>query len=96
MRELEVPNTAKIDEDAFEILRVWIANQQQHVSIRIGVWNDPMIWGMMLADLARHLANAYNQQHGYSFDNTVNRIREGFDVELDSPTDFPSGGIVDN
>ena len=34
------------------MLRVWLAGEQQHVSIRVGVWDDPAGRGIMLADLA--------------------------------------------
>ncbi len=53
---LTIPEEAQKDKASFEVLRVWIANQAQHVSIRSGAWEDPFAWGIVLADLARHVA----------------------------------------
>ena len=59
--QLIVPGAAKADAQSFELLRVWVANKGQHVSLRGGVWNDPAAWGLMLADLARHIVNSYGK-----------------------------------
>src|SRR6266481_394763 len=60
---LDLPPAAQRDKTAFEVLRVWIAEQGQHVSIRSGAWEDPFAWGIVLADLARHIAHAPQLQH---------------------------------
>lgn len=96
MKELAIPEAAAKDTKSLEVLRVWLANHQQHVSLRFGIWNDPFAWGLFLCDMARHIANAYKQESGQDFDETLSRIRAGFDAEMDSPTDFPKGTIVDN
>src|SRR5690348_13029254 len=62
--QLLIPNAAAKDPESFELLRVWIANKGQHVSLRTGVWRDPSAWGILLADLARHVANSYEQEEG--------------------------------
>ena len=59
--QLRVPEPARTDAKSFELLRVWIAHQDQHISMRVGVWKEPEAWGMMLADLARHIAAAFEQ-----------------------------------
>ena len=59
--QLRVPEPARTDAKSFELLRVWIAHQDQHISLRVGVWKEPEHWGMMLADLARHIAAAFEQ-----------------------------------
>lgn len=91
--QLPVPAAARKDPNSFEILRVWIANKSQHVSLLADMWDDPAAWGILLADLARHVANAYHQQKGLDLDRTLGRIKAGLDVELGSPTDSPSGQI---
>jgi hypothetical protein len=75
--ELTVPTEAKRDPESFEILRVWIADKRQQVSLRSGVWPDPAAWGIMLADLARHVANAYYQESGFDRVKTLQRIKAG-------------------
>jgi hypothetical protein len=89
--QLDIPEPAKADPNSLELLRVWAANKQQYVSIRIGAWKDPAAWGLMLADLARHIVNAYEQDRGLDAGETLQRIKAGLDMELSSPTDKPTG-----
>jgi hypothetical protein len=91
--QLVIPEAAKIDEGSFELLRVWVANKAQHVSLRSAVWKDPAAWGIMLADLAKHVANSYEQEAGLDRARTLRRIKDAIDVELGSPTDEPSGQL---
>ena len=91
--ELLIPETAESDPNALEILRVWVANGGQHVSISTGVWEDPEAWGIVLADLAGHVANAYAQQAGLERQQTLDKIKDFFNRELDSPTDTPKGTV---
>ncbi|HEX4154242.1 MAG TPA: DUF5076 domain-containing protein [Acidobacteriaceae bacterium] len=92
---LDPPPAAGRDSAAFELLRVWIAEQGQHVSLRSGVWDDPFAWGIVLADLARHILNA-ESLHRKDLDKEVflNRMIEGFQAEIDSPTDEPDGELT--
>lgn len=92
-RELPIPGPAALDSGAIEILRVWAVGGKQHVSLAPGLWEDPASWGIMLVDLARHVARAYEQSRGTSRASTLQRLKEGFDAEWASPTDFPSGEI---
>ncbi len=62
-KSLSIPPVAQRDKASFEVLRVWIAEQGQHVSIRSGAWDDPFAWGIVLADLARHIALAHELQN---------------------------------
>ena len=92
---LDPPPAANRDKEAFELIRVWIAEQNQHVSLRPGVWQDGLYWGMMLADLAQHIVNA-EAMSNKSLDRRkfLERIREGFDTEMDAPTDEAEGEIT--
>jgi hypothetical protein len=90
--QLTISDAAKRDSKSFELLRVWIAENNQHVSLRAGVWEDPAAWGIMLADLAGHVANTYEQSEGRNRAETLQRIKAGFDAEMSSPTDPEAGG----
>ena len=84
---LEPPPLAS-DRDAVEILRVWAASTgDQQVALRTH-WSDPAAWGLMLVDIARHAARAY-ERDGRDPAETLARIRAGFDAEWSSPTDAP-------
>jgi hypothetical protein len=91
--QLLIPDAAKGDPKSFELLRVWIANKGQHVSLRVGVWNDPAAWGIMLADLAKHIANSYDKDEALDRLKTLQRIKAAFDVELAKATNDPTGRL---
>ena len=92
---LDPPPAASRDKASFELLRVWVAEQGQHVSLRSGAWEDPFAWGIVLADLARHIVNA-ESMHRKDLDTEAffNRMLEGFHAEIESPTDEPEGEIT--
>jgi hypothetical protein len=92
---LNIPPAAQRDKASFEVMRVWIANQAQHVSIRSGAWEDPFAWGIVLADLARHIALAHEMQDSkVDKDAFLERLLEGFYAEIDNPTDEPEGEVT--
>jgi hypothetical protein len=92
---LDPPPAAAKDPASFELLRVWVAEQGQHVSLRSGTWEDPFAWGIVLADLARHIVNAESMHRkGLDTDAFLERILEGFHAEIESPTDEPEGEIT--
>ena len=92
---LDPPPAATRDKASFELLRVLVAEQGQHVSLRSGTWEDPFAWGIVLADLARHIVHAESLQRKeldpVAF---MERMLEGFQAEIDSPTDEPEGEIT--
>ena len=92
---LDIPAAAQRDKASFEVMRVFIAEQGQHVSIQSGAWDDPFAWGIVLADLARHIALAHQMQNPKTDpDAFLERLLEGFQAEIDNPTDEPEGEIT--
>jgi hypothetical protein len=91
---LPIPAAASRDPRSLEVLRVWIANGEQHVALAFGMWEDPAAWGLLLADLARHIAEAHAQQdEQVDAEDFLEQIRAGLESELDAPTDEVSGNI---
>lgn len=93
--ELPIPPTAQSDGRAIELARVWAAGGKQHVSLATRLWNDPSAWGIMLVDLARHVANAYRQTQGLDPTDVLDRIKAGFDAEWSVATDKPEDGLLE-
>jgi hypothetical protein len=92
---LDIPPAAQRDKASFEVMRVWIAEQGQHVSIQSGAWEDPFAWGIVLADLARHIALAHQMQNPkVDQEAFLARLLEGFQAEIENPTDEPEGEIT--
>ncbi|SFS03819.1 protein of unknown function [Granulicella pectinivorans] len=93
-KSLAIPPAAQRDKASFEVMRVWIAEKGQHVSIQSGAWEDPFAWGIVLADLARHIANAHQMQDKkVDPEAFLERLLEGFQAEIDDPTDEPEGEV---
>jgi hypothetical protein len=85
-RELDVPPEAAGEENATEMIRVWIAQEQLRVSMLLGMWKDAEqsdiderdAWGELLADLTRHIANGMMKEYGWDYESTRDRIRTAF------------------
>ncbi len=84
-KQLAVPAVAAKDAASFELIRVWVAEQSQQISLRPGVWQDPAAWGVMLADLARNIVQVHvendEELDGAAF---VAALLEGFDTEIET------------
>jgi hypothetical protein len=89
--ELVIPTEAELDADAGELLRAWVVKGALHCSIKPTIWPDPGNWGILLADVARHVARAIQLHDGRLPTETVARITQVFNVEIETPTDKPDG-----
>jgi hypothetical protein len=87
---------AKNDPKGREIARIWGAGGKQYVSLASGLWNDAAAWGIMLVDLANHVAAAYAQSRGDYPGHVLARIKQGFDAEWSNATDEPTGSLLDS
>lgn len=84
-KELDLPAQVLSDDGATEILRVWKNSDDLTVTLKI-TWSDPGAWGLVLADLARHVANAYESEGVQSAKSAERQIRAALQAELESPT----------
>ena len=80
---LHVPPEA-FDKGGVEVLRAVIVEGALHVSIR-RAFDDPEAFGMMMADITRHVGRIYKDQ--FPEEQTIERIRAIYDSEMDAPTD---------
>ena len=86
--ELDKPPVAR-EKAASEILRVWGGdNLPQQYSLRT-TWGDPGAWGLLLVDVATHVAQAYAASGAMTESAALSRIKELFDAEWSAPTDVP-------
>lgn len=92
-KQLPIPEVAATDPKAIELVRVWAAKGQQHVVLATRLWDDPASWGIMLVDLAKHIAGAYEQTSGRDRVSVLQRLRAGFDAEWTVATDEPTDGV---
>jgi hypothetical protein len=82
---LAVPPTA-LEQGGVEVLRAAIVDGGLHVSLR-RAFEDPEAWGMLIADLARHVGRIYSRETDMSEDEVIDRVRAIFEAEMDAPSD---------
>jgi Domain of unknown function (DUF5076) len=69
MNERPIPEAATRDKNSVEMLRAWIAEGGLHCSMKVGMYlestsvSEEKAWGILLADVTRHLASALEQGH---------------------------------
>ena len=84
-RELEPPPVASQNAQSVEVLRVWATPGQAQEVVLKTTWKDAGAWGLLLADVARHAAKAYEGE-GHDRAKMLARIRQLFDAEFADPT----------
>lgn len=60
--ELDIPPEALTDPDGFELLRLWAAHEQLHVSISGELGGEAEDFGELLADLFEHASRMFSQR----------------------------------
>jgi hypothetical protein len=100
LNQRPIPEAALRDTDAVEMLRVWIAERSLHCSIKIGMYRETMniseekAWGTILADVAKHVANALESGYSTNANESLQKIMDSFIKELGSPSSEAKGGFV--
>ena len=83
-RELKAPPSIDGAQSAQEMIRFWIADNTEHVSLRVGDAADPSkeptMWGFMLADIAKHVTDGFKELHpeGPEKEDIIKEIVTGF------------------
>lgn len=94
-RELPIPRQIANEQMAIEIARIWIAaGGGHHLSLTTNLVGDPKAWGIMLVNLAKHVANAYHQSRGADPEQMLAGIKAAFDAEWANPTNQLGGEVV--
>ncbi len=93
---LPVPIAAKRDEKSVEIFSAWIAENELFCVLRPDWWSDVSAWGLVLADVARHVGDAIEHESGKPAPETVELIKSSFNGELESSTTRSEGEYVDD
>ena len=95
--ELQIPPNVVSDKKACELIRAWAAHGGWVCSLNTGAWPQDqaaVAWGILLSDIARHVADALHQTHGLEKGAILSRMRGVFDSELDGPTAPATGKII--
>lgn len=77
---LQLP-PAVLDRGGIEVLRAIIVDGELQVSLR-HAFEDPDPWGMLIADLTRHIAEIYASKGGMTPEQVIARVRAAYKNEL--------------
>ena len=69
-----------------EVLRAFVVEGRLEVSLR-RAFEEPDVWGVALADVARHAARTFAKETKIGEDDALDKIRTMFNAEIDKPTD---------
>jgi hypothetical protein len=80
------------------MLSAWIAENGLHCTLNIGMWeaegrDEARAWGVLLADVVRHIASALRAERGTASDMIADSVVEALLEELGSPTSAAEGGF---
>ena len=95
--ELAIPPGALTDKQSQELVRAWAAHGGLQCSLNPGAWPKDVAavgWGILLSDIARHVADALQQINQMDKGGTLAQIRSVFNKEIDKPTADASGKFV--
>ena len=104
MRELPKPDGIAGDNDATEMIRIWLAHQDLQISLLLGMWEDAddtdvderAAWGELLSDTIKHIANGMHQSHGFDKVETATAIRDALLANLKRTDGVVTGAYVDD
>jgi hypothetical protein len=68
------------------VLRAFVVDGGLSVSLQ-RAFDEPHVWGVLLVDLARHVARIYAEEAEMTEEHAMAEIRRMFDAEWDRPTD---------
>jgi hypothetical protein len=103
IRSLATPLEIDGDPHATEMMRVWLAHDDVHLTLLLGMWADAddsdveegEAWGNLLADVALHVAHGMAHSHAWDRKDTLTKIRRAFLENLDYQERKLSGKYVD-
>jgi hypothetical protein len=92
LNELDIPDGVTEAKDATELIRFWVANGEDFVSLRPGVFapeHEPGHWGMIIADIAKHAVRAMTQNDpSLNTEDLFREIEDGFMGRLEAVANY--------
>lgn len=98
MKPLVIPPAAQRDNDSIQMVSAWVAENGLHCSLNVGMWlaqghSEARAWGILLADLARHVANAIQDESGVPNEQSLQEIVTSLLDEVELSTSRVIGGF---
>jgi len=98
LKTLVIPPAAQRDDRSVQMISAWIAERGMHCTMNIGFFDgqghqEAKAWGILLADVIRHLGNAWTEERGVPPQETVAAVLQALTTELEEPTSKATGGF---
>lgn len=80
------------------MLNAWIAQRGLHCTLNLGFFDgqghdEAKAWGIFLADVVRHVGNAWMEERGVPREETIAKLVQSLNAELESPTSKAKGSF---
>jgi len=86
LKELPIPNRSAEAGQGDEIMRVWM-NSERNLDLTLVLsFDEPGPWGMLLSDIARHVARGYARAANMDEAQSFAAIRDAFINEANNPS----------
>jgi Domain of unknown function (DUF5076) len=92
VEELKLPPAA-LEQGGYEVLRAVICEGNLHVALQ-RAFDEPEVWGILLADVARHIGRIYAAEMSMREDQVVDKVWAMFKAEMERPTDIGMTNVV--
>jgi Domain of unknown function (DUF5076) len=95
-RGLKAPKAVFTSSKAREVARIWITKDRGHVHVILDIaFADAGMWGVLLADVARHVATLYRKADRSADHGALDAIFEMFSAESTDPArQGHAGGLI--
>src|SRR5713226_5441618 len=88
-KEQPLPPDVMDRDDATEVLRAFVVDGGLSIAFA-RAFEEPDMWGLLLVDIARHVARASAGESDYTGEEALTRIVDMFEAEIARPTDVGS------
>jgi hypothetical protein len=89
---LHIPPAA-LEQGGTEVLRAVVIDGDLHVSLR-RAFNEVETWGVLLADVARHIARLYAGDDNRAEGEILEAVCAAFETELDEPSPPSESSVI--
>jgi hypothetical protein len=89
---LNVPPGA-LEHGGYEVLRAVIVEGNLQVALR-RAFDEPDVWGILLADVVKHIARIYALETSLREDDVVEKVWAMFESEMERPTDIGTTSAI--
>lgn len=93
--ELTIPDGVLSDPEAFEIMRLWAAHEERHVTLNSDINAGAGDFGELLSDLFEHAARMFSERDGQTVEHCRKVMLADFLEGVRAPKESIEGGLVD-